>query len=402
VAVEAAGARTVDRLYRFGDDPRENPVVGSLMTAKTPQAPFTNAMTIDSAGTVGAGQQVVNLLAGSTGVPTYVAVTGRPDGVGGVALNFNGANTAAGRNRVTGQRLGTPETSISSTVSGGSLNYFFALDRGFQFWARPSVVPNTGSGLDSDTDQMVMDTNNHGALIDSFGRYTMRYNGIDYPGVGTQAQAVVNDWAHIMVVRPERTNPFSVMYVDGVATAAVRGDYSRTIPPLGTVNDIADTAPLVVGGRTVVASQTGVGTTRNYSGIIDDLEMFVVGLGPGGDFGEFDFATDNLYAARFKPTNPLDLAGGDGLVTLSDVSVFVDNWLYQKSVNGVQVGDLETVARGDFDYSGVVDIADWRFLNDANPQLGAVAMAMIQSTPEPSSTLLVAPLVAALGLVRRR
>ena len=111
---------------------------------------------------------------------------------------------------------------------------------------------------------------------------------------------------------------------------------------------------------------------------------------------------DNQYAATFGPANPLDLANDDGLITFDDVAVFASNWLAGKEINGVTVGDLETVALGDFDYSGRVDIADWGMLNDANPQAAALAMRMIAfGVPEPASVVLLA-LMAAGSAVRRR
>lgn len=412
----SSATRVVDRLYLFGDDNRENPVVGALVDAKTIDPPFANRETIDGAGVVG-GQQIVNLGVPPTPSrkPRYATITGRPDGVGGVGITFDGGDY------LSGQRLGTPLSSISAATSGGTLDYSRILDRGMQFWARPAVVPSNGSGLEFDNDIMVADTNNHGALINSFGRYTMRYNGIDYPGVGAAAVATANQWAHIMVVTDSegvsgsatsRVAPTSVMYVNGIAVSAVSGDYLRGIPPLGTVNDIPDTAPLVVGGRTATAAAAStVGTAQNFNGVIDDLELFLLGYNGGtnglsgtGDFGLFDLATDNGYVSALGPANPLDLAGSDGLVTLADINVFANNWLSTKELNGVLVGDLETRARGDFNYDGVVDIADWEKLNVAFPALAAVAMQIITgaAVPEPSSLMMGAMAVVACGLGLRR
>ena len=395
---DAAASRTVDRLYLFGDDSRENAVDGGEVDDNSTDPPFNDGTTIDSAGVLG-GQQIVNLEGNFGFGPTYVEVTDRPDFVGGdsgFAVRFDGDRSAT-FDHLQGNRLGTPETSITDISAGGSIDYFFILDRGMQFWTKPEVLP-TGSEPADDA-HIVMDTNNHGALINTNGRYAMRYNGEDFEGIGDQAVATVNEWDHIMVVRPSRVSPDSRMYVNGVAVAAASGDYAREAPLLGGVADIPDTAPLVIGAGTEPVSGFSQGFINNYNGIVDDLEMFVLGLGPGGDYGEFDFIADNQYAALFAPSVPVDLANDDGAVTMDDVDVFVSNWLSEKRINNVLIGDLETVAIGDFDYSGRVDIDDWSILNAANPQMAAIALARIQAIPEPSAAALA---VLALGLTTRR
>ena len=357
--------------------------------------------TFDSAGTIGAGQEVVTLASSAFGtneVPKYTLINDRPDfgpSDSSFGLLFDGSR----RDSIQGNRFGTPETSISAQTSGGTADYRFVLDRGMQFWAKPTVVPTSGDPADDA--HIVMDTNNHGALINADGNFSMRYSGEDYAGTGSASTAQAGQWSHVMVVRADRVNPTSVMYVDGVAIAAAEGDYNRGAPPLGTVNDDPDTAPLVIGGGTGPQSATNQGDVNNYSGIVDDVEMFALGLGPGGDFGEFDFATDNWYAVEFGPSNPLDLAGNDNIVGIEDIAIFVNNWLFEKEINGVVVGDLETVAVGDFNYSGRVDIEDWALLNAANPALAQTAMAMIAGViPEPGAATLIA--VALAGVIARR
>ena len=219
-ATPSRAARTVDRLYLFGDDSRETATDGAFVNSTNKAAPFARRETIDSAGTVGAGQQVVNLQTspfGTNRVPTYAAVNDRPDGVSGFGLRFDGSR----QDNIRGPRFGTPETSISGVQMGGSTDYFFILDRGMQFWTKPTALPT------SEDAHIVMDTNNHGALINTDGQFAMRYSGEDYAGVGFDAS--VDEWYHVMVVRPDRTNPASVMYVNGVAVAAAEGDYARGI-----------------------------------------------------------------------------------------------------------------------------------------------------------------------------
>lgn len=401
--VTAAHAEvTVDRLYLMGDQPGENAVAGQPIDMKSaaPADGLAANATADSAGVPGAGQQVVDLAPAFAGVwtPKYVEINDRPDGETGIGIEF----TAEEFDHLVGQRLGTPATSISSTFAGGSLDYTTIFDRGMQFWTKPIVVPSTASGNPEEDVHIVMDTNNHGALINSFGQYAMRYNGEDFAGVGEAATAVADEWAHIMVVRPDGATSGSRFYVNGVVVAAAPGDYLRDIPPGGGNDDVPDTAPLVVGGGTEPESGFSQGFINNYDGIVDDLELFVTGINSSGDFGIFDLATDNDYVVAFGPTNPLDLAGEDGEITLADAEAFATNWLYEKTVNGLRVGDLETVVRGDFNYDGIVDLRDWEKLNAASPAMAAAAMSRIQAVPEPATFLIGVFAMCVLPLLRNR
>jgi hypothetical protein len=146
-----------------------------------------------------------------------------------------------------------------------------------------------------------------------------------------------------------------------------------------------------------------IGTINRFQGLVDDLEMFVMGLnGPPApdEFGEFIFERDNKYAAFFKPANAADLTG-DNVVNMSDVNIFVSNWLYQKVVGGAVLGDLTTRAKGDFNFDGAVNLSDWEILNElAPPGVGSAAWAMIHGVPEPSAVLL-ATMASAGWLVGR-
>ena len=418
-AEQASAAKFTDRLYLMGDEAGENAVPGNLVTDKTPTLPgLGNNFTADSAGTAGALQLVdIGSIdpSGGVGAPSYVAVNDRPDfgaGETGIAIEFDGVPVDVGGGFIFapslfGERLGTPETSVSSTENGttspGSINYRFIRDRGMQFWTKPNTVPSTMSDDPLDDVHIVMDTNNHGVLINSQGNFAMRYNTEDFEGVGPAIDVQEDSWYHIMVVRPDVLTG-SVMYVNGIATAIAPGDYISNSSPTGQ-----DSAPLVVGANTETDSTflaAGGGLSRNaYAGIVDDLEMFVMGFtrnsdGSLLDYGVFDFATDNDYAVEFGPSNPLDLVGNNG-VDMADVVEFVNNWQFSKTINGSLVGDLETVAKGDFNYDGVVDIGDWQLLNQANPALGATALSMIQAIPEPCGIAL-AMLGCVLATARRQ
>jgi hypothetical protein len=189
------------------------------------------------------------------------------------------------------------------------------------------------------------------------------------------------------------------MYVNGEAVARAGGTYRGEDNPANE-----ETTPLVVGANTSnVAFQ--VGTINRFQGLVDDLEMFVMGLnGPPApdEFGEFIFDRDNKYAAFFKPANAADLTN-DNVVNMSDVNVFVSNWLFQKSVGGVVLGDLTTRMKGDFNYDGSVNLADWEILNElAPPGVGSAAWAMIHGVPEPCGGVLALMASAAFALRRGR
>lgn len=388
---------TLDRDYNFGED--DSIVVGSQVTT-----------TRDNAGVPG-GQQLVHLSGFSPQNvrPTYVNITDRPDGVGGIGIQINNSGPFVRQYLATSPQLALnlPIRSPSSTESDfgtGSIDYRFITDRGFQLWTKPTQIPTGATNA-----HIVMDSNNHGVLIQGGGKFAMRYAGFDYTGMTT---ATANTWYHLMVVRPFGPGSGSILYVNGVAEAADTGLYlgeqDLTAEVVLLPSELDDGA-LVIGANT--AESTGqIGQTNFYSGIVDGLEMFVMGYNNSADFGEFVFERDNDYAAFFKPMVPGDV-NGDGLVTIADVSIFASSWLYEKRLEWLHqgldtdkrslvVGDLSTRALGDFDFSGRIDLGDWAILNQANPTLAAIAMARIQGIPEPAAGTLL--LLFTSSLVMRR
>ncbi len=356
----------LDRNYRMGDGDSGPPSTGNTVTT-----------TFDSAGVLGM-QQLIDL----TGVagPRYEALptTGggpvppRPDGGTGLAIRLNPTAPTQGQHLRTGfeQALNFPERSPSSIfTTGGTIDYSFIRDRGFQLW----VLPQTAARAD-----IVMDTNQHGALIAN-GRFAMRYVNVDYD---TGVTVTPNTWYHLMVVRPQGSGRGSIMYVNGNAVAAANGSYAGEDNPA-----LEETAPLVIGANTGTGLQPGL--LNRFQGLVDDLEMFVMGLNGAKDYGEFVFERDNKYAAFFRPVNAADLTGNN-IVDMADVDIFVDNWLFQNRLNWTQtvqgvveprslvVGDLSSRMKGDFNYDGSVNLADWEILNDlAPPGVGSAAFAMI-------------------------
>jgi hypothetical protein len=347
-------AATLDRNYRMGDAAGEGAANGGPV--------FT---TFDSAG-VGV-VQLVDLTGINT--PTYRTIPVRPDGGTGLGIEFN----AAQMEYLHGPSLGFPQISFSSIENSGDLDYTGIADRGLQFWVRPASTA---------VQSLVMDTNQHGVRIDSSGRFSMRYAGVHYPS--SEPDTVLpNTWYHVEVVRPAGAAGGSRMYVNGEAVAAAPDGYDD------------DTAHLVVGSNTGGDESifTG-GTAEFFSGIVDDLEMFVIGTttsNPPINYGGFNLAVDNDYIA--SPVVGISGVAGDlnrsGSLTQADKDLFIAGWMDRKVVNGVQLGDLTTYGQGDLNFDGITNIQDLLVMQNAiiSAGLEAITAAELQGVPEPSTVV---------------
>jgi len=382
LAVSAASfAATVDRDYLMGDDGAEGAVVGNTVST-----------TFDSAGAFGQGQ-LVDLTAVNS--PVYVDIIGRPDGVGGKGIQFSGTSSQY----LHGFNLGFPEDSFSAathtTQTGGNLDYRGISNRGFQFWVRPTSTA---------AQTLVMDTNRHGARISSGGNFSMRYNGLDFDST---LAVVPNTWYHVEIVRPAGAANGSRMYVNGVAVAAAPGGYDD------------DWADLVVGANTAgddngthaeIPSPVGFtgGTAEFFSGIIDDLKMFVIGTSTSSspvNYGAFNLAADNQYVAS-TITGIKGVAGdvtNDGFLTQADKDAFIAGWMHKRLVNNIQVGDMISRGQGDLNLDGITNIQDLLILQNAlsGSGLGAITAADL-GVPEPSAFLLFLSAMTALPRRARR
>jgi hypothetical protein len=387
---QAIPAPFLDRNYRMGDG---DPGAANGTTV---------SVTRDDAGLPGQNQLIdMTAFTKSGPLPTYVTISGRPDGGTGLGIRFN-AN-ASDRNflrTAPDEALNFPEKSpsaIDGTLPGGTLDYAYITDRGFQLWAQPAATTQQ---------HIVMDTNNHGVMINSAGKLTMKYSNVDYPGKTT---VVPNTWYHLMVVRPFGPDSGSILYVNGIAEAAATGPYQgENVPNDEIAPSNQDNSPLVVGANSSESPFT-LATNSFYRGIVDDLQMFVIGLNSTSDRGEFQFDRDNKYAAHFKPTNVADLTG-DNAITMADVTIFANNWLKENVLTWTQggtqrslaVGDLSSRMMGDFNYDGRVNLSDWAILNSVNPAMAAAAMRLISAVPEPSSLAIGVFALTSLATARRR
>ena len=103
-------------------------------------------------------------------------------------------------------------------------------------------------------------------------------------------------------------------------------------PPPGAITG-DDNASLVLGSNTDMDADGNFigGTEEFFSGVLDNLEMFVPGTSTGDnpeDFGTFDLATDNQFVAGDMaglPDGDVDMDGS--LDPVADVDAFVAGWL---------------------------------------------------------------------------
>ena len=170
-----------------------------------------------------------------------------------------------------------------------------------------------------------------------------------------------------------------------------------------------DNASLVLGSNTgmdVDGNFIG-GTEEFFSGVLDNLEMFVLGTSTGAtpeDFGTFDLATDNQYVAGVMaglPDGDVDMDGS--LDPVADVDAFVAGWLNENLVNNIRVGDLDSRGAGDLNFDGITDLSDAFLLHEALAAAGGGLdfSALTAAVPEPS-TLVLLSLAAVMGLLWRR
>ncbi|MCA9188247.1 MAG: hypothetical protein KDA99_21615, partial [Planctomycetales bacterium] len=309
------------------------------------------------------------------GDPKYVNTSARPHAdANDLGIRFDGVN-----DYLEALRLGQPSTSEPAVTGADGLapeDYSGINNRGLQFWANPDPAGN------GNVQALVQDTEQHGVRISAAGTWIMRYNNVDVDsGVGVQ----FGEWSHLMLVRPSGAAGGSQLYLNGVAIAARGGGYNG-----------GDERPLTVGANTGDGSPVFPGTADFYTGIIDDLELFVLGTSTATqtDYGTFDLGSDNPVAVELLSgfvagdINGDGVVNGDGtgLAASDDITAYLDNWLFENRVNGILTGDVNTRQHGDFDFDGIVDLDDWQVLrmthpNGAGLNLGALLNA--RGVPEP-------------------
>lgn len=406
ISTSSASAQVLlDRFYRMGDSPDgEGASAGSSVSSSLFGLTFDDAFKAGQVNGLPTGEAVD--LFPTSGSPTYASITGRPDGQGGLGIRFDGNDA------LSGARLGLPADSFTS-VEPNSYDLTGIADRGLQAWVNVDAFGSTA------LQTIVADTNQHGLQINESGNFAMLYAGESFDS-GVDASG--GGWFHAMVVRPEGAAGGSRLYINGEAVAFAPGGYNG-----------ADNADLVVGGGTVATGEPELGAEGDFfSGIVDDLKLFVIGdvtsaPDPSSTAdplniqaqtvqaftSEFDLAVDNDFIS-FKRTEAtgqavagdLNLDGVfDGhLPGGADRAAFTSGWFSTNELSGAQLGDLSTFQGGDLNFDGVTDIVDlveFQSLIAARAGGVAISAAELAAVPEPAATCLAAMTVCC-GLASRR
>jgi hypothetical protein len=401
VSSSAFAAYTADRIYHFGDDSLEGASAGIDVGSGGTNVSPNN--TLDSQGPSGAFIDLATN--GATGKPKYidVSVTGadlaqtRPGASSGnLGILFDGVD-----DYLNGLRFNQPYNAAGThlyTPSPGPNNYDGVLTRGFQVWVYPKLAGSTVA------QHIVMDSRQHGLQTTTGGNWALVYNNNT---VNSNVAINFNQWSHAMVAMPGSLPNREVLYVNGIAIAARQSNYSTNADPVGGENAYS----LTVGASTGNTSLT-VGTGNRFNGVVDELEMFVWGSTYDAtantitNLGQFSFATDNAYAATHLTGTPGDV-NQSGSLTQADIDAFVANWLYQKLVNNVQVGDLTTILKGDLNFDGATNLQDMTLLRAAIAGASSGAGFDLNAlnnlgVPEPSTLVLMVISLAAGCAFRRR
>ncbi len=370
LALPVYADRHPDRVYRLGDEPDEgandNQPVGSGNTF---------GLTFDSFGTGGNGS-LQDLT--PVGTVTYVNTAAGPQaGVRGVS--FTGAGYLEHSNGV-----GFP-----GAVPGPNPgeNYAGVTSRGMQAWVNPT---NT-----STLQYLLYDTEQFGIRINANGTWGMIWGAVAADSTvgrayNSNVQVDFGQWNHIH--QHSYGNQRGVLYVNGVAVAtSLAGQIYQTAVTPG------------LDQRLFVGGDLNVPNESLYTGLMDEIEIYVSGQGTTQNFGTFNLAEDNGYIASLGLTDG-DLTG-NGIVDDADVAIFISNWRAEKLLSGRRTGDLETRNLGDFDFDGFVGLSDWYILasehvNGASLNLASLLAGQSATVPEPATVGLLS--LAGLVVFRRR
>jgi hypothetical protein len=400
-ASSAMATVTNDRIYHFGENGvsvpqgQENGAAGQPVGsghALTPGHPTT----LDDIGPSGSFQTLEAFscptCAGTNNtIPVYQNLSTVGTGRTGLGILFDSTD-----DYLNGFSLGFPPLSRGTINGGGTgtLNYNGVYQRGFQLW----VYPQSGATAEQ---HIISDTTEYGVRISSGGNWMLRHAGTN---VNSNVPVTFNQWHHVMLAMPQIVQPhLGVLYVDGVALTAQSENIDTTT---------AVSAQALIVGANTDANGTLVGTTNFFRGTLDDLKMFIWGRGydPTTDtftnFGTFNFATDNEYAASHLTGVAGDI-NSSGAFNQADIDAFVAGWLFEKKVNNIRVGDLTTFAKGDLNFDGITDVTDMALLRVAIPGAGGGAGLDLTGLdglgiPEPSMMALMVIALGAWWAARRR
>jgi hypothetical protein len=396
-----------DRAYRLGDDALEGASAGiTVGSGPTNVAP---GRTLDSQGPSGAFLDIQ-----VAGTPTYVTITGRPDGVSGVGASFDGPTS--------GDLLQTPVSMNAAShmwdsgvffppadgVRDFALNYEGIFAHGIQAWVRPNAATQ---GVRQD---IVIDSLEHGIYITAANNWGLLFNDFN---IASAAPVVFGEWAHVMQLAgfndPDdgRSNSGGALLVNGVAVATSGQVSADSNAQLYSFNE---------GALSIGANQAG--DANFYHGVLDDVRLFFWGNNSresappgegnsgnrvGQDWGDLNLAEDNDWIAneldRLGVTNAADV-NLDGMVNMTDVTTFVPDFNSVRRVNNLQVGDWISRQNGDLNFDGATNLKDAFILHQGLIGAGFASgldFGLLGSqVPEP--TALVQVVVALFVLCRNR
>jgi hypothetical protein len=352
---------TNDREYRLGDDSLEGASAGiTLGSGPTNVAP---GRTLDSEGPSGAFLDIQVI-----GTPTYVTVTGRPDGVGGLGASFDGPG--GGDFLQTPVSMNAPSHMWDSGVffppTDGvrdfALNYEGIFAHGIQAWVQPNAATQ---GVRQD---IVIDTLEHGIYITAANNWGLLFNDFN---IASAAPVAFGQWTHVMQLAgfndPDdgRSHSGGALLVNGVAVATSGQVSADSNAQLYSFNE---------GALSIGSNQAG--DANLYNGVIDDLRLFFWGNNSresappgegnsgnrvGQNWGELNLAEDNDWIANqletLGVTSPADV-DLNGSVNLADVTAFVPDYNTVRRVNNLQVGDWISRQNGDLNFDGATDLKD--------------------------------------------
>ncbi len=414
VGSSALAVVTNDREYLFGEDPFETASQGAFIGSislggrtldSMGDPPQNDASFIDLTPVNNPTYQDVGPLTGGLARPY---VTGLEYGA-----RFNGASNQL---LFSNFPLSRPDTLNARLGSNYPIDYSGILGHGLQLWVYPDAAALGSTGSPTTYQSIVADNiRSGGPAISATGRWTQTNSTIADGANALPATVDVgmgDTWYHVMHHhQPISGNTFaSILYVDGVAVSA-------NISSILTTGVANYTGQLVVGAREVANNGMTAAYGNYFTGVIDDLEMYVFGnneTGTPGDFtdgenwGTFNLFTDNEWIREeiLNIPNGGILRPGDvnqdGFVNNSDATAFIAGWLSTNSFTTTSgtllVGDWNSWANGDLNLDGRTSLADAFILDRALRGNGSgglnFSLLGAPAVPEPSTIALLM-----LGLV---
>lgn len=413
---DASAAYTLDRWYQMGDDilfdgdpnQREAAANGATVGSGSPFSLSiggeTAPITYDSAAVSTETFQPLFAFSSGGSLPIYVEydVGGNPSAPvpGAASMNNFGIQFDGTDDYLRAINLNDP-----SVAAPTSLVTYDTQDRGMQMWAYPMY--NDPNGI-NELPRVIDDGDEHEIRLLNTGEWQFEIrDSVESTGV----DATLNGWTHLMWIRNTDVYNGAIGYVNGLAVASNTPGY-----------DGANSTNLVVGANAeddggTTADPNTLDNSGFFTGIIDEIEIFVTD--GNSSFGQFDYTEDNGYFTDvFLPSQSgygftLNPSTGhnsetwvdgdinfDGVLDSADVDAFVAGWRSDRP--GPNVGDYDTLMKGDLDFDGDTDLRDWFVLRSLNPSIVPSLSELLAAVPEPSTAVLFATSLLVYPLTRRR